>query len=48
MRVNYRRAGQRCLLPLPPASPVSILPLATLAMPVIGLRQYVILNYTKS
>ena len=28
MLVNYRHAGQRCLLPLTPAKPVSTLPLA--------------------
>ena len=36
MRVNYRRAGQRCLLLLTLASPASTLPSATLSMPVLN------------
>ena len=35
MLVNYKRAGQHCLLPLMPALPASMLPLATLAMPIL-------------
>ena len=35
MSVNCRHAGQRCLLLLTPALPVSTLPLAMLAMPVL-------------